>query len=203
MTEESCTIKCTGILHCARANCQVDCQGSKAVCIKDFYHWCTKNKAIWEHLYNETTEENLMNNQKKFYRANLHETSQGLEVYFQEWVSIHETPCYHYCINAYNRSLLSYDVIHKGEMDKSPLQKAKRMKAKIKKVMKGYSRFASETKEEAFKALVYRKQCHLSHLKRDVDILGVFLKEIEEMSLNDLTKNHGSYIVPNTEEIVN
>ena len=70
--------------------------------------------------------------------------------------------------------------------------------------MKGHSRIAFETKEEAFEHLCMLKRKQMRHMERDMKFIAVFLEKAK--SLDDLeTKirwGHEEIFVPETEELV-
>lgn len=114
---------------------------------------------------------------KEFYKMRLIPTEEGLTVWTDTWISIHETPCFHYCIQEHNKSYLSAPMNIHG---KPNLQVAKGYRLKIKRVDKRASRFAFDTKEGAFKHLQFLKRKQLNHMKRDISFIERFLSDTSD-----------------------
>ena len=135
---------------------------------------------------------------KKFYKMKLIPTEGGLSVWANTYVSIHETPCYHYCIPDWNKGLLG--VV--GDQKETLYEKAKARNIKVHKVHKTSSRFAFETKELAYENLLYLKKRQLIHLNRDIELLTKFLNFNEGAGYKDLDNSHGQLFVPDSDELV-
>lgn len=110
------------------------------------------------------------------YRAWLIPTVEGLEVYFQKWPIIKETPCTYLCENP--------DTFrHTG---------------KGTRVYKNSSRTAFKTKEKALQNLLYRKKAQNQIIKQQLDYNNKLLNRVTQMS--DLTtrcfRNGNVYNVP-------
>ena len=112
---------------------------------------------------------------KKFYRKRLYPSVYGVEPQTEVWISIHETPCYHFCVNDWE----VYWVKDNNKKDETLLETAKRTHSIIKKVDKRSSRFAFETEEEALKNLIMLKSRQINHMTRDLAILKQFVKLAE------------------------
>jgi len=84
----------------------------------------------------------------------------GLQVITEEWSCIHETDCFYHCVSSWNRHL--------------SLKTAKENKL-VKRIAKGNSRFAFDTKEKALEHLRFLKGRQLRHLKREQKFIAAFL----------------------------
>lgn len=142
------------------------------------------------------TTEGDMNMDKTFYKMRITPDEDGLVVITDKWLSIHETPCFHYCIREHNKGLMK---ITFNTIKGMPLQTAKKKGIRVKRISKDCSRFAFDTEEKAFEHLRFLKRKQLGHMKRDIKFLKLFLSEAT--GLDALEK--GLYAtVPNTKELV-
>lgn len=107
---------------------------------------------------------------KIFYKKRLIPDEEGLLVWTEKWVSIHETPHFHYCIPDFVHEIGLRPI--EGE---TLLQAAKR-RATLKRVAKAGSRFAFDTEEKALERLRFLKGKHVSHMKREMKFIEHFLK---------------------------
>ena len=113
---------------------------------------------------------------KKFYRAKLVQEVPGMFVRYDEYISIHESSCMHFCVSSFY-------------VDKPlSLKDAKDRGYKVRRIHKDISRFAFDTKEKALDNLRYRKRRQIMHLKRELAFAEFFLNA----ELSD--KEHG-YLV--------
>lgn len=135
---------------------------------------------------------------KVFFRMKLTPSELGLQIWTDKYFSVHETPCYHFCIAEWQQGYTSAR-LDEGE---TQYQSLKRRGIKLKKIAKKNSRFAFETKEEAFENLVYLKKRQLLHLKRDVEFLSAFISFSKGGGLNDLDEIHNQLIVSGTKDLV-
>lgn len=110
---------------------------------------------------------------KKFYRKKLYPNVYGVEPQTEVWISIHETPCYHFCVTDWEYNWVRDN--NKKE-EETYLETAKRMYSTIKKVDKRGSRFAFETEKEAMDHLIMLKSRQIDHMSRDLAILKQFVK---------------------------
>lgn len=131
---------------------------------------------------------------KTFYRMKLIPTESGLTIWTDEYYSVHETPCYHFCIAEWLRA--SYEIANHD------YKSLKKRGVKLKKIAKLGSRFAFETKEQAFNNLIYLKGRQLMHMKRDMEFLKTFLEFNDTKGFNDLEEKYGSLVVPGTKPLV-
>jgi len=126
-----------------------------------------------------------------FFKKRLVAESEGLLVITDEYISIHETPCFHFCVLKGQERL--YKVLKSG--DESIMSYARRAKI-LKRIDKKCSRFAFDTEEKALAHLKFLKQRQLRHLKRDTDFIKCFLSE-------KLEESWDHHVVENSEEVVN
>lgn len=136
---------------------------------------------------------------KKFYKMKLIPTEGGLSISENKYISLHETPCYHYCIPDWNMGMLKVS----GEAGLSIYERAKVRNMKIHKIHKTSSRFAFETKELAYSNLLFLKKLQIIHMERDMKFLREFIKFNDESKYEDLDSNNGQLFVPNTNDLVN
>lgn len=136
-----------------------------------------------------------------YYRATMQFDEDGLHVQFAEYQSIHETPCYSYCVV---REKIAR-VACRAYADKTTkLKAAKRIGLTIKRIHKGCSRFAHPTKEHALASLKYRKRKQIQHLKRELDFAETFVEK--DPGMNDLIRetymSSNWYVVPGTADVI-
>lgn len=115
-------------------------------------------------------------------------SEQGLEIRTSEYYSIRETPCYHFCLDEFNFSRYK-SLTSVGIANVYP----------TKRIAKNNSRFAFETKEEAYKHLVYLKRKQLSHLDRQAAFIHAF-ERFQEVG-GDF-ESLGSGPIPDTFDLV-
>ena len=133
---------------------------------------------------------------KVFYKKRLVPTEFGLEVITQKFVSIHETPCFHFCVLEHEKGFL----FAMKQNDESELSAARRAKI-LKRISKDCSRFAFDTEEKALKHLRFLKRKQLSHIKRDAVFIEKFLEsdELEKVQIYNGFRTQ----VPNSKGLVN
>ncbi len=132
-----------------------------------------------------------------FYKMHLIPTESGLEVITDKWVSIHETPCFHFCVREHNARTFEMPCIQ-GETE---LQKAKRLHIRIRRIHKIGGRFAFDTEEKAMEHLKFLKRKQLVHMKRVTLFVESFLNADE---LKNVGSNlHPRMMVPNSGGLVN
>lgn len=138
---------------------------------------------------------------KIFYKMRLIPEEEGLTLWTEKWVSIQESPCFHYCVQ--DNRIGSFKFFLK-KTDETPLQAAKRVRIKVKRIDKRVSRFAFDTKEEAFDHLRFLKKKQLNHMKRDSELITEFLSSTENgQALSDMKKRSElRYTVPCTRDLV-
>jgi|GEM_PF-6039359 len=137
---------------------------------------------------------------KTFYRMRLSPDEDGLTIVTNKLVSIHETPCFHFCIS--DREYGYLQRYRKNEGD-TPLQHAKRHRRRIYRISKGVSRIAFETEEEAFEHLRFLKRKQLGHMKREMSFVEAFLEKTEDgIKATRSEPELHQRVVPDTRELV-
>lgn len=139
---------------------------------------------------------------KQFYKMRIVPDSKGLCVITEIFISIHETPCFHYCVRAYDKGSFNSVLMNKNE---TRLQYAKRENIKIYRIHKSGSRIAFETEKQAFEHLQFLKRKQIRHMERDIEFNRAFLKACK--GVGDLLPDYSSDIcrhrtVPDTEDLV-
>lgn len=139
---------------------------------------------------------------KVFYKKLLRPTESGLVIVTQHWVSIHETPSFHYCIHDYSSMFASWRPLDRARdyskrNNVTMLQAAKKLMYKVKRVHKGDSRFAFSSESTALEHLRFLKRKQLSHMERDIAFVRAFLDADSLEPGSD-----GCAIVPATQELV-
>lgn len=138
--------------------------------------------------------------QKVFYKMLMGIDENGIAVTTRRYFSIHETPCFHFCIAEHDRGFLVPGLRREGE---TGLQTARRRKVKVYRIAKAGSRIAFETEEEAFKHLQFLKRKQLNHMRRDIEFVKRFLDVTEDKAHTDLGRDRfGLRILPGTQELV-
>ncbi len=128
-----------------------------------------------------------------FYKKRLVAEEDGLLVVTDKLVSIHETPCFHFCIPEHDRRHI--EVYRPRE--ESELYYARRRKM-LKRVSKKGSRIAFETEEKALEHLKMLKRKQLGHMKRESVFIEKFLSSEElEKAGRDRSR------VPGSSQLVN
>jgi hypothetical protein len=128
---------------------------------------------------------------KVFYKKILVPDEEGLMVVTRKFVSIHETPCFYFCVPESSLWLIRLLPIK----DESGLQYARRTKI-LRRISKSGSRIAFDNEEEALNHLIFLKEKHLYHVKRDVAFIEKFL-------MGEKLDKYGEYsVVPNSKELV-
>ena len=131
-----------------------------------------------------------------FYKKRLTPTESGLEVITDKWVSIHETPCFHFCVAEWRAKSLTA----LKRSDETELQYARRLKM-LKRIHKSGSRFAFDTEEKALEHLRFLKRKQLGHMERDVTFIKYFL-ECDTLKPAD-RRGFDSLLVPGSKSLVN
>jgi hypothetical protein len=139
---------------------------------------------------------------KVFYKMQMFADESGLAIFTREYHSIRETPCYHFCVASSDASFLCEALMRTGE---TKLQAAKRMNKKVHKISKDASRFAHETKDQAYQHLLFMKSRQLMHLKRDLAVTSHFLDVVKDKKFSDFKpqRNYNQQItIPDTHDFV-
>jgi len=120
---------------------------------------------------------------KVFYKAKLYAEAYGLQVFIEEWHSIKETECLHFCVQ-------------KHDIGGSYLG----IKAKQKKIYKAGSRFAQESIEKAIDHLKLIKRRQLMHMEREKAFIDSFLSKSDKLE-NEYNASQ-VFSVPETQDLV-
>ena len=129
----------------------------------------------------------------KLYEFKLYPNEHGLSLNLEEYICLHETPCYYFCIN---KGFLAWVKTY---------EEAKLRKIKIYKVHKTSSRKAFKTKEAAFKKFIYRKRKHKMHLTYTLKLVERLLDEVDKYhdSYEEFLKANPNNLIKNTGTLVN
>lgn len=119
-----------------------------------------------------------------FYRMDLSAHEDGLRIWTKRFMSIHETPCFHFCVSDYDFNFLS------------SLEEAKSKSVKIHRIHKIGSRIAFKDEQSAFENLRYRKRKQIIHLERELSFARSFLAATENITHSELPEN---WVVPNSQ----
>lgn len=139
---------------------------------------------------------------KVFYKMSLSPIEEGLSLHVIQFVSIHETKCFHFCVNETVLCRLGSLFLKDGE---TKIQAARRMPlVKVFRIDKRGSRIAFETKELALKNLIMLKKLQLKHMARNTIFINEFIARSETINLNDQTRlaKYGYIVIPDTQRIV-
>ena len=131
-----------------------------------------------------------------YYRAYWSPEVDGIHVGFEEWVSIHESPCYHYCVRDYYTRMMP--ALLGGQ---SALQYAKSRKINVKRIDKVASRFAKPTKGLALNHMLFRQSRRLQHLRRDIAFIEALLDRVKVV--DDSENELDDFIVHGTKSLLN
>lgn len=131
---------------------------------------------------------------KIFYKMHV-ELDTDIIIRTDKYVSIHETPCFHYCIPEFMSSLMSQESLD----NETDLKKAKRLNLNVKRISKDSSRFAFDTKEKAFEHLKLLKRKQIEHLQRNLKLMTMFIKKTDNKGLDSLVHMYyDKYTIPNS-----
>ena len=134
-----------------------------------------------------------------FYKCQLMPCEEGLSIYVKKYTSVHETPCFHFCIEEHNKGWLARPLIQGGENNRQALE---RMKVKVHRIAKSGSRIAFETEQEAYEQLLFLKRRQLGHLNRDIEFLSNFINYGSDKKFKDIPFTGSFRTVPDTQELV-
>jgi hypothetical protein len=130
-----------------------------------------------------------------YYKMRLEADPSGLMIVRDKWVSIHETPCFAYCIPA-NRAKWVESESNRHKISK--LKAAKNLKL-LKRISKESSRFAFRNETKAMQNLRFLKSRQLKHLERQQKFIEKFLACDE---LESVDPDGELMRVPNSEDLV-
>lgn len=125
---------------------------------------------------------------KVFFKMRLIPTEDGLKIWTDTFLAIHETSCYCFAIPEFARCFFTPALTLENE---TPYQYARRTKRKIHRISKENSRFAFETKEGAFQHLMFLKRKQLQHMKRDMSFIERFLTDAKGKQFDDFRDDKG------------
>lgn len=128
----------------------------------------------------------------KYYRIDSYVREGGIELHCQEYISIHETPCFHFCISGYDIARFNhYKTVSPKE---SSLALAKRIHLRIRRISKDGSRIAKPTKEQAFENYKLRKRLQIKRCQEKLNEINVTLEALGESDLQSInTSNRETY----------
>lgn len=137
---------------------------------------------------------------KKFYKMKMSFDPRGLSIFTEKYYLVHETECFYFVIP---ECQLWYTQEKRNEGE-SLYEFLKRKNVKVKKFRKNSGRFAFETKESAFRHLKFLKRKQLSHLKRDLEIVNLFIEKVGDKTYSEVSEGKpGHPIIHDTENLVN
>lgn len=141
-----------------------------------------------------------MSNHDVFYKMRTAVDEDGINVITTELVKIHDSHCWHWCIE---KRRIGYVKGIAERNDESMLKAAKRNRDKIYKVAKEGSRVAFETPQQAFLHLLFLKRKQIGHMKREIEILEEFTSKSEGLDIESIRPGgYGQRVVPDTQEVV-
>ena len=136
---------------------------------------------------------------KEFYRLSVNYEEHGLGFWITTYFSLHETPCYYYCVEEFAKLILSHESLRDGE---TIYQLAKRKGVRLHRIHKTCSRKAFDTKEKAYKNFMFLKRRQLTHLKRDIKVVSRLLEFDESSSYSDLIHQDRTMLMPGTRKFI-
>jgi hypothetical protein len=113
---------------------------------------------------------------KEFYRMSLSPTEDGLQIFTQAYISVHETECFCFCV--LSQRLARFNSARAA--GESVFKTAKARNIKLYRINKRFSRIAFATREKALENLRYRKSLQVRHLKRELSFANAFLRKTTE-----------------------
>lgn len=137
---------------------------------------------------------------KLFYKLSIGTDFDGLSLWVHKFVSFHETPCYHYCVDEFSKSVVSSVHISGNE---TMVQSLKRRGVKFHRIHKTCSRKAFDTKEKAYDNFMYLKKLQLKHLENNISIIKKLVEFNDVSSFSDLKDEGHAMLLPNTKDFIN
>jgi len=137
---------------------------------------------------------------KEFYKCKLMPCEEGLSIYVEKYISIHETPCFHFCIQEHHKGWLAKPL--KKEEGESNYKALKRMKVRIYRVAKEFSRIAFDTEQKAYENLLFLKRKQLVHLNRDIEFINTLITYGADKQFTDIPFVGSFRTVPDSHELV-
>lgn len=136
-----------------------------------------------------------------YFKAKLYMDPSGITVLFREFVTVHETPCYAYCIDKDFDGFLLKPIFLGHEIGLPLLRKLKERNVRVHRIHKTSSRFAFATKTAAFNHLVMLKRLQINHMKRELVMLTRFVEDVETLAPCTVNE-HDQIVFPNTKELI-
>tara|TARA_R110002050_G_scaffold53014_1_gene120536 strand:+ start:82 stop:489 length:408 start_codon:yes stop_codon:yes gene_type:complete len=124
---------------------------------------------------------------------------EGLSIYVKKFISIHETPCFHFCIQEHNKGFVSKPLLKEGENN---YQSLKRRKIKMHKISKEGSRIAFDSEQKAYENLLFLKRRQLRHLNRDIEFINTLITYGSDKQFKDIPIVGSFRTVPDSHELV-
>ncbi|SEG21752.1 hypothetical protein [Marinobacterium lutimaris] len=139
---------------------------------------------------------------KIYYKMTLAPAEEGMTITTKKFVSIHETPCFHYCVLERDRGFAEL-VINGKQYSGTPLTRLKKCHIRVFRIDKVNSRIAFPTEQKAYEHLLFLKRKHIANMKRDMALVTAFLEESEGKQLDDFEKNDWGWpYAPGTQDLV-
>jgi hypothetical protein len=124
---------------------------------------------------------------------------EGLSIYVKKFISIHETPCFHYCVDEHEQQRATYLISsNKG----NPVSILKEKRLKVYRVAKSGSRIAFDDEQKAYENLLLLKRKQLGHLQRDIEFINTLINYGSNKLFEDIPTIGSFKTVPNTHELV-
>lgn len=140
------------------------------------------------------------NTGKEFYKCKLMPCEDGLSIFVQKYISVHETPCFHFCAEEHHKGWLASPL--KKDSNESNIQALRRMKVKIYRVAKEFSRIAFDTEQKAYENLLFLKRRQLIHLKRDIEFINTLVDYGTGKQFKDIPLIGSFKTVPDSQDLV-
>ena len=121
---------------------------------------------------------------KEYYKFYSSIDEDGIQLYCKVFYSIHETPLFHFCAEKHDK--LRFNFAYRGHEKTHPITFAKSRLIKIKKISKESSRFAFNTKDEAFEHFKWMKNLQVNHIKRKLREVEIITKSINDKSISSM-----------------
>ena len=135
----------------------------------------------------------------KFYKCVLMPCEEGLSIYVKKYISVHETPCFHYCVDEHEHHRVTYLISsNKG----NPVSILKESRVKTYRVAKSGSRIAFDDEQKAYENLLLLKRKQLGHLQRDIEFINTLINYGSDKSFKDIPTLGRFKTIPNSQELV-
>jgi len=131
---------------------------------------------------------------KIYYKKRMVAAEEGLLIITERWISVHETPETHLCIEESALNRFKSAVSFNNNLSK---QQVARKHFRAKRVHKTSSRFAFDSEDKALENLLFLKRLQLKHLERNAKFAECLLANHEDL------QPYGNYqLVKNSSELV-